>query len=219
MRRSIPFRGLTVRSWVVAVSMALGGLPPGLAASVDLSPSQVVQAAVSDVLTDMRANAALYETEPTRLYDLANRKVLPHFDFSRMTQLSMGKHWRSASETQKTAVGEAFQEHFVATYSKQLFNYRNTDPVIESEPGATEKTAVLKASVRNQRGEDVTLFLRLERRADRWRIIDVTVEGVSYLVTNRGQFSEVIANKGIDGLIQSLREATKRIRDESSGQR
>lgn len=213
----ILFRGVTVRSWVVVASLVFGGLPPVPAASVDPSPSQVVQAAVSDVLTDMRANAALYETEPARLYDLVKQKVLPYFDFSRMTQLSMGVHWKSASETQKAAVSEAFQEHFVATYSKQLFNYRNTDPVLESEPGATGKMAVLKASVRNQRGEDVTLFLRLERKADRWRIIDITVEGVSYLVTNRGQFSEVIAQQGIDGLIQSLRKATKRIQDEASG--
>jgi len=37
------------------------------------------------------------------------------------------------------------------------------------------------------------------------KVTDVKVEGVSLLVTKRSEFDSVIAQKGIDGLIQALR--------------
>ena len=182
------------------------------AESVDLSPTQVVQTAVSDVLTYLRSNEAVYENEPGRITDLINQKVVPYFDFSRMTQLAMTTSWNTASEVDRTAVTEAFQELFVATYGKQLFAYRNTQAEIEAMPGATDQKASLKMKAHNLRGDNVTLFLRLEKKTDRWKVIDINVDGVSYVVTSRGQFSEAITNKGIDGLIQYLHEAKQNIK-------
>lgn len=169
-----------------------------------LGPAEVVQAAISDVLVDMRSHESRYQQDPASIYTLVEQKVVPYFDFTRMTQLAMATYWRSATEQERVAVKEAFQQLFVATYSKQFFAYRNTEAEIETLPGSTDTRSTLKLKALDQRGNRVALFLRLEKKSADWKIIDVNVEGVSYVVTSRGQFSEAIANKGIEGLIQYL---------------
>jgi phospholipid transport system substrate-binding protein len=175
----------------------------------NLTPVQVVKAAVSDVLTEMRANEVLYKNDPTKINELINQKVVPYFDFSRMTRLAMTTYWHSATESQRLEVAEAFQNLFVRTYGKQFFDYRDSSADIEAVTEATEKKASLKLQARSQRGDDVTLFLRLEKRIDKWKIIDVNVDGVSYVVTMRGQFSDNLSQKGVDGLILFLKDAVE----------
>lgn len=175
----------------------------------NLTPIQVVRAAVSDVLTEMRANEALYKQEPTKINELVNQKVVPYFDFSRMTRLAMTTYWNSATASQRSDVTEAFQNLFVTTYGKQLFDYRDSSADIEAVTEATEQKTILKLKASSQRGDDVALFLRLEKRTDKWQIIDVNVDGVSYVVTMRGQFSDNLSQKGIDGLILFLKGAAQ----------
>lgn len=175
----------------------------------NLTPIQVVTAAVSDVLTEMRANEALYMQDPTKINELVNQKVVPYFDFSRMTRLAMTTYWNSATASQRSDVAEAFQNLFVSTYGKQLFDYRDSSADIEAVTEATEQKAILKLKASSQRGDDVALFLRLEKRIDKWKIIDVNVDGVSYVVTMRGQFSDNLSQKGVDGLILFLKEAAE----------
>jgi phospholipid transport system substrate-binding protein len=175
----------------------------------NLTPDQVVRHAVSDVLTEMRSNEALYKADPAKITELMNHKVVPYFNFSRMTQLAMTTYWKSASEQQRSDVTEAFQNLFVATYGKQFFEYRDSSADIEAVPGGTEQKASLKLKARGQSGDDVTLYLRLENKTGKWQIIDVNVDGVSYVVTMRGQFSGNLSRKGIDGLILFLRDAVE----------
>ena len=52
--------------------------------------------------------------------DLAEQKVLPHFDFRAMTQLAVGQHWRQASPAQQKALEEAFRTLLVNTYTASL---------------------------------------------------------------------------------------------------
>lgn len=175
----------------------------------NLTPAQVVKVAVSDVLTEMRVNEALYEQDPTKINELIHQKVVLYFDFLRMTRLAMTTYWNSATESQRLDISEAFQNLFVMTYSKQFFEYRNSKADIETVAEATEKKATLKLKASSQSGDDVALFLRLEKKADKWKIIDINVDGVSYVVTMRGQFSDNLSQKGIDGLILFLRDAAQ----------
>jgi len=176
----------------------------------NLTPTDVVKTAISDVLNDMRNHESLYEQEPARLDELVRQKVVPYFDFSRMTRLAMARYWNSASASQRLDASDAFQNLFIVTYGKQLFDYRNTTAKVEALPGATEQKANLKLKANSQRGEYVTLFLRLEKQAEKWHIIDVNADGVSYIVTMRGQFSETLSQQGVDGLIKFLNDSAQK---------
>lgn len=172
----------------------------------DLSPTEVIQGAINDVATDMRSNAAIYEKDTGKLHAMVTERAEIYFNFSRMTQLAMAKHATEATPDQRKAVVQEFRASFIRSYANTLFLYRNVNPTIQLQPGSTDTKATVKMNVKSETGEATTLMLRLEKTDDRWRIIDVTAEGVSLVINARSQFADTIAKSGIDGLINSLRE-------------
>jgi len=61
------------------------------AVAADAAPDAMVKSTVQDVLSVIKQNK-----DRQALRDLAEQKVLPHFDFKRMTQLAVGRAWRDA---------------------------------------------------------------------------------------------------------------------------
>jgi phospholipid transport system substrate-binding protein len=52
----------------------------------------------------------------------------------------------------------------------------------------------------------IPLEFSLEKTAHGWKVYDVAVEGISFMTNHRNQFAPIIANKGINGLIEQLTE-------------
>ena len=50
--------------------------------------------------------------------------------------------------------------------------------------------------------KDVTF--RVRNFGDSYKFVDVTVDGVSLVVTKRSEFNSIIYNQGIDGLLEIL---------------
>ena len=57
--------------------------------------------------------------------ELVETRVLPHFNFTRMTALALGKEWRATTPEQKKVLTEEFRTLLVRTYSNALTSYRN----------------------------------------------------------------------------------------------
>ncbi len=189
--------------WLVAV---LAMLSMQVRADV-ADPDVLIKDTVRDVLTIVRQDKDIREGNQKKILELVDAKVLPHFNFMRMTQLAVGKHWRSASPEQKQTLVAEFRNLLVRTYTKAFTVYR--DQTVEVKPfkmavNATEvtvKTLILKP------GEpDIPVNYDMEKTADGWKAFDLTIEGVSLVSNYRSTFSEQIQQSGIDGLIKTLLE-------------
>lgn len=170
-------------------------------------PDALIKDTVRDVLTIVKQDKDIREGNQKKILELVDAKVLPHFNFTRMTQLAVGKHWRSASPEQKQALVTEFRNLLVRTYTKAFTVYR--DQTVEVKPfklaaNATEvtvKTLILKP------GEpDIPVNYDMEKTADGWKAFDLTIEGVSLVSNYRSTFSDQIQQSGIDGLIKTLVE-------------
>jgi phospholipid transport system substrate-binding protein len=170
-------------------------------------PDVLIRDTVKDVLTIVKQDKDIREGNQKKILELVDAKVLPHFNFTRMTQLAAGKHWRAATPEQKQTLVTEFRNLLVRTYTKAFTVYR--DQTVEVKPlkmaaGATEvtvKTLILKP------GEpDIPVNYDLEKTTDGWKAYDLTIEGVSLVSNYRGTFSEQIQQSGIDGLIKTLVE-------------
>lgn len=181
-------------------------------ASADSSdPVVIMQAAIDDVLAKLKANEALYKTNPQQLRDIVAHSALPHFAIKRMGQLALAKHWRSATEAQREVYLREFERYLMRSYTKTLFLYRSAstemmgrDDGISQGNGADKTTLKLRA--KNDRGEAVILFLRLQQQDKHWKIIDINVEGISLVVTARGVFDDEINKKGLAAFLQNMTE-------------
>jgi phospholipid transport system substrate-binding protein len=137
--------------------------------------------------------------------DLVDAKILPHFNFSRMTQLAVGRNWAKASPEQQKALAAEFRTLLVRTYSSALSSYRDQTidyKPLRANPGDTDVN--VRTVVSQKRAEPVTIDYSMEKSADGWKVFDVSVAGVSLVTNYREEFANQVKDGGIDGLIKSL---------------
>lgn len=172
-------------------------------------PDVLIKNTVREVLDIVRADKDLRAGNQKKMLELVDAKVLPHFDFERMTKLAVGKSWRAATPEQKQALMSEFRIMLVRTYTKAFTSYR--DQTVEIKPfkldaAASEltiKTAIVKPGSSQQ---PILVDYDMEKTPTGWKVYDLTVEGVSLVTSYRGTFADQVQQTGIDGLIKTLVE-------------
>lgn len=134
--------------------------------------------------------------------------LYPRFDFTRMTALAVGKHWKQATPEQKAALTEEFRTLLTRTYFTTMLRYRDVainikgEPIIENEG----KEATVKSDVKVATAQQPVLIdYVLYHTGEGWKVFNVAVEGASLVTVYRNQFGDEVSKGGIDGLIQSLK--------------
>ena len=175
-----------------------------------------------DVLVRNTAIEVLSVIKQTRgdrkaLHDLAEQKVLPHFDFVAMTRLAVGAHWRDASEPQRKRLENAFRGLLVSTYVAALSQTAaGAAPEVEVRPmevKAGQDEVTVRTVVREPGRQPIAIDYRMARRGGTWKVYDVVVENLSLVTNYRGSFASEIARSGIDGLIRSIESKNRKIAD------
>ncbi len=169
------------------------------------APDELVRAVTGEVLEIVRADDAIRNGDPARIAALVDEKVLPHFNFRRMTMLAVGRDWRQASPAQQDRLVEAFRTLLVRTYSNALTQYRNQTIAFRPlRAAATDTTVQVRTEVQQPGAQPIGIDYMLERTDNGWKVFDVVVAGVSLVTNYRGTFAQEIRSGGIDGLIRSL---------------
>lgn len=174
-------------------------------AAAELAPDVLVRETSQDVLAIVKKDKDIQGGDRKKIYDLVDAKVLPHFDFRRMTQLAVGRYWRQATPVQQEALVKEFRALLVRTYSTSLSAYRNQ--VIDYKPfrmQAGDTEATVKTVVNQPGGQPIPIDYSLQKDPDGWKVYDVVVDNVSLVTNYRGSFANEIRQSGIDGLIRTL---------------
>ena len=172
-------------------------------------PDALVKRVSSDVLDTVKADPSIQAGDVDSIVALVNGKILPFFDFERMTAAAAGPAWRDATPDQKKKLQEEFKTLLVRVYSGALSQARGK--TIETKPlrdAPTDKEVVVRTEVRGS-GDPIQLDFRLEAADASWRIYDMNVGGVWLVQNYRSTFAQEIAAGGVDGLIAKLAEKNK----------
>ena len=184
----------------------LAGLVPVLALAQE-APDALVKRTTDEILTIIKSDKELQSGNSRKVVELAEAKVLPHFDFSRMTRLAVGRNWAQASDAQKEALTKEFRTLLVRTYSTSLSQYRNqTIEVKPSKIAAQDKEATVRTAVIQQGGPPIPIDYAMEKTDAGWKVYDVIIDGASLVTTYRGSFNDQIQKNGIDGLVKTLQD-------------
>ncbi|AVR87569.1 MlaC/ttg2D family ABC transporter substrate-binding protein [Thauera aromatica] len=190
------------------------GLLPAAMADVT-APDVLVRDVTNEVLEIVRRDKAIQSGDTQRVIELVDARVLPHFDFRRMTMLAVGRDWREASPEQQARLTEAFRTLLVRTYSNALTQYR--DQVIAFLPSRftpADTRVQIRTEVRQSGAQPIGIDYMLEKGAQGWKVFDVVVAGVSLVTNYRSSFAQEIRSSGIDGLIASLEARNRALVDE-----
>lgn len=187
--------------WMVAIAFV------GCAnlAMAEIAPDVLVKKTAEDVLAVVKQDKDIQAGNQSKIFALAEEKILPNFNFDRVSRLVLGKAWGKASAEQKKAFQEEFRSLLLRTYATALSKYRNQ--TIEYKPfraQASDTDVTVKTQILQPGGQPVAVDYSLEKTGESWKVYDITIEGVSLVTNYRGQFSNEIRQGGLDGLIQKL---------------
>ncbi len=127
------------------------------------------------------------------------------FDFQVIGRFALGPAWRKASPEQREIYQRLFEQYVLLTYLRRLTsNKDDTFTIIKAVP-AGKKDAVVMTEIRRLAGKPIKVGWRVRDNNGKLRILDVIVEGISMLSTQRAEFQSTIKSKGLDGLINALR--------------
>lgn len=170
-----------------------------------VAPDTLMQNTVQEVLAIVKQDKDIQAGNKEKVLVLVDAKIVPHFDFVRMTQLAVGKYWRAASAEQKQAMVKEFKTMLIRTYTAAFSGYRNqtveVTPVkmVDADTEVTVKTKILKPGA-----PAISVNYVMEKTADGWKVFDMATEGSSLVMSSRSTFAKQIDEGGIDGLIKAL---------------
>ncbi len=142
--------------------------------------------------------------------------MLDSFDLNGVGKWVLGRYWRRASASERTRYLNLFEEFIIATYTKRFKAY--TEAKLEISGTTSRKSsAFVNSQINRKDAKPIRLVWRVNFSDGRYQIIDIVVEGVSWIQTQRSEFVSVIRNNNgkISGLIDAL---TKKINDLKSSE-
>ncbi len=180
------------------------------AIAADLAPDVLVKNVTNEVLDAVRKDKDLQNGNSKKTLEIVETKILPHFNFHRMTQLAMGREGRQATPEQLKILVDEFRNLLVRTYSKALTEFRNQEITFKPLKFSPADTDVkVRTDVKQTGGKPMQLDYYLEKTAAGWKVYDVEVGGVSLITNYRSTFGQEIQKNGVDGLIRSLQAKNK----------
>lgn len=183
-----------------------------LRAAEMMAPDALARSVTDEVLAVLRADKEIQGGNRKKVVDLVEKKILPHFDFLRMTRLAVGVNWRQASAEQQKSLVNEFQALLVQTYAATFIAYRNQTVDYRPprrDPKDTE--VVVKSQINQSGGKPVTVDYKMEKTASGWKVYDVVVADLSLVQNYRGSFETEVRKGGIDGLIKALANKNRQL--------
>ena len=188
--------------WALFFSLLM--IAPSAFAQED-SPDAMIKSVTEEVLSIVRQDKDIQSGNTQKAINLVETKVLPHFNFQRMTSLAVGRDWNKANAEQKKRLTEEFKTLLVRTYSNALTGYRNqTVRYRPTRMQAGDTEVVVKSEILQSGNKPIQLQYSVERQNEGWKVYDVVVAGVSLVSNYRSTFNQEVSANGIDGLIKML---------------
>src|SRR5665811_995663 len=170
-----------------------------------VAPDVLIRETAQEVITIVKQDSGNKADNQKKILALVDAKVLPNFDFARMTQLAVGKYWRTATPEQKQSLVTEFRNMLVRTYTKVFTVYRDQTVEVKPVKMATDDTEVTVKTVISKPGSQPILVDYEMKKADSgWKVYDISIDGFSMVMSYRGTVATQIQDSGIDGLIKTL---------------
>lgn len=195
--------------WFVTLFLLLGLSFGQQAYAIDQSdPKKMIEEVSNNLLIKVEKHREELEQQPSKVIPFAEAYILPYMDTARMARFVMGRFWRTASEQQQQDFVKGFTNTMIRSYAASLLALNITrvevGNKIEERPGRV----LVSSEVFQADGNVSTIVYRLflNRKTQNWMIYDVSIEGISLLLSYRKSYGSELANKGIDQVVSEMQQ-------------
>lgn len=191
----------------MCLALILSVLP--LASFAEGDPVNLLQSIANQMISNLKSHKATLKSNPSYVYSLANRLVVPHADVDEMSKRVLPPAtWNSANASQRARFQKEFTTLLVRTYASALANF--TDETVQFYPVrggyAGKSTVKVDSQIIRSDGPSIPVSYRMISHGSSWMLYDMIVDGVSMLQSFRSQFSDQLSQGDIDALIRTLAE-------------
>lgn len=188
----------------------------GIAGAADTPPDVLVKSVTTEVLAIVAKDKDLRAGDREKTIALVEERVLPHFNFGRMTALAMATYWDKATPEQKARLTREFRTLLVRTYASSISAYydRRFDfRPLRANPADTDVTVNVR--VLQPGAQAVQIEYDMEKTQAGWKVWDVRVGGISLVLNYRTEFANLARESGVEGVIGAVAAKNKSL--ESAG--
>lgn len=175
------------------------------------APDALARNVTDEVIHILRGDKDIQAGSQKKARELIETKIAPHFNFTSMTKLALGKNWAAANPDQRRQLTAEFRALLVQTYTASLTLFK--DQKIEYRPlklAPDDSDVLVRSLVKSSGGgEPVQVDYGMEKTDEGWKVYNVKIGGISLVENYRGTFNTEIQKSGVDGLIKSLRDKNR----------
>lgn len=197
-------------SWLLAVLLLV--VPAASRAASAPGPEQLVRTVTQEVMAAIAQDPVLRSGDRTAVLAIVEAKILPHVDFTEAARLAAGRAWTTATPEQRDRLVKEFRTMLVRTYSTAIEAYRGqTMEVLPVQMAAGATDVTVRSRYVRPGATPVNLSYAMHLTSEGWKIYDITVEGMSLVLTYRTEFEQIARDAGMEGLIARLVEKNRSV--------
>ena len=200
--------------WLILLTILPFFLMPSIVLAEVPVPQTLIKTSSDRMQKALKENKATIEKNPSFVYGLVDKILLPNFDFSKMSKLALGKNWRKASTAQRERFIGEFRLLLVRTYSIAMLEFTDGDIVFLPFRGDLAKKKVkVKMEIARPNGPTIPMALSMYlNKQKKWMVYDVKIDGISLVTNYRSTFATEIRNDGMDKLIENLSTRNQKVK-------
>ena len=207
-------KGFFKGQWLILLTILPFFLMPSIVLAEVPVPQTLIKNSSDRMLKALKENKATIEKNPSFVYGLVDKILLPNFDFSKMSKLALGKNWRKASTAQRERFIGEFRLLLVRTYSIAMLEFTDGDIIFLPFRGDLAKKKVkVKMEIARPSGPTIPMALSMYlNKQKKWMVYDVKIDGISLVTNYRSTFATEIRNDGMDKLIENLSTRNQKVK-------
>ncbi|MBK0034151.1 phospholipid-binding protein MlaC [Erwinia sp. S43] len=179
------------------------------AAADKTNPYSMMNEAAAKTFDRLKNEQAKIKQDPNYLRQVVKEELLPYVQIKYAGALVLGRYYKDATPAQREAYFSAFGDYLAQAYGQALALYNGqTYQIAPEQPLGNADIIAIRVTIIDKNGRPpvrLDFQWRKNSRTGDWQAYDMIAEGVSMITTKQNEWSDILRQKGIDGLTERLK--------------
>ena len=178
-------------------------------------PMTIIEDTTAHLFSTVNENRAAFAEDPQQLHQVVNDDLMPLMDLEYSARLILGRSGRGVEPEQLEAFADAMSSVLINRYADGLLNFRSDEQVevLPMKGKNTEKLTRVRTRIKLENGGYAPVDYAFRKTDAGWKAFDVTVEGISYVMTFRNQIAPRVQADGIEQVTEEIRAGNIRVNE------
>jgi phospholipid transport system substrate-binding protein len=178
-------------------------------------PVTIIEETTSHILQTLDSRREEFAADLEQLRAMVREDLLPLIDLNYSARLILGKAGRGVSPEQLDAFSDAMSGVLINRYADGLLEFRSDEQleVLPMKGSNNEKLTRVRTRIKLDNGGTAPVDYAFHKTEEGWKAFDVTVEGISYVITFRNQIAPRVEKEGIEKVTADIAAGNLKIDD------